>query len=278
MISFTGGVETGKIVAAKVGARLAVCGLELGGKNPMIVMDDADQELAMEGLMFGAFGTAGQRCTATSRVLVQDGIYDGFVEELVKRTRRLRVGDPTDPQTEVGPVNSSDQLEKILGYIEIGKKEAQLLTGGKRLSKGALAKGHFVEPTIFATKHGSRISTEEIFGPVLSVIRFKSLKEAIGIANDVQYGLSSSIYTRDVNDAFRAVEDLEAGLCYINAPTIGAEVQVPFGGVKSTGNKTREAGPTAIDEFSEIKTVIVEYSGRLQKAQIDTERLLGAPD
>lgn len=273
-ISFTGGVETGRIVAQKAAGRLASCGLELGGKNPMIVMDDAAQDLAMEGLMFGAFGTAGQRCTATSRVLVHDRIYEEFVEELLRRVRRLRLGDPTDPRTEMGPVNSQEQLEKVLGYIEVGKKEGELLTGGRRVTKGWMKRGFFVEPTVFATKHGSRISREEIFGPVLSVIRIRNLKEAIRVANDVQYGLSSSIYTRDVNRAFAAVDELEAGLCYINAPTIGAEVQVPFGGVKATGNGTREAGPTAIEEFSELKTVIVEYSGRLQKAQIDTDRLV----
>lgn len=274
-ISFTGGVETGRIVAQKAAGRLAHCGLELGGKNPMIVMEDADQDLAMEGLMFGAFGTAGQRCTATSRVLVHDRIYEEFVAELVKRTRRLRLGDPTEARTEMGPVNSREQLEKVLRYIEIGKKEAELVTGGRRVTKGWMKRGFFVEPTVFATKHGTRISREEIFGPVLSVIRIRSLKEAIRVANGVQYGLSASIYTRDVNRAFAAVDELEAGLCYVNAPTIGAEVQVPFGGVKATGNGTREAGPTAIEEFSEVKTVIVEYSGRLQKAQIDTERLTG---
>jgi aldehyde dehydrogenase (NAD+) len=276
LISFTGGVETGRIVAQKVGARLAAVGLELGGKNPMIVMDDANQELAMEGLMFGAFGTAGQRCTATSRLLVHDKIYDEFVDELVRRVKKLRLGDPTDPATEVGPVNSQEQLDKILRYIEIGKTEAQLLTGGRRVTRGSMKRGFFIEPTVFATEHGSRISTEEIFGPVLSVLRIRNRRDAVRVANDVQYGLSSSIYTQDVNTAFKAVEDLEAGLCYVNAPTIGAEVQVPFGGVKSTGNKTREAGPTAIEEFSEIKTVIVEYSGRLQKAQIDTASVVGS--
>lgn len=276
-ISFTGGVETGRIVAQKVAGRLACCGLELGGKNPMIVMDDADPELAMEGLMFGAFGTAGQRCTATSRVLVHDRIYEDFVDDFVGRAERLKMGDPTDPDTEMGPVNSEEQLRKVLSYIDVGKQEAELLTGGSRIEKGWMAKGFFVQPTVFASKHGTRISKEEIFGPVLTAIRFKELAEAIRIANDVQYGLSSSIYTQNVNTAFRAVDELEAGLCYINAPTIGAEVQVPFGGVKATGNKTREAGPTAIEEFSELKTVIVEYSGRLQKAQIDTADLTSTP-
>ena len=272
-ISFTGGVETGKIVSQKAAGRLAACGLELGGKNPMIVMDDANQDLALEGLMFGAFGTAGQRCTATSRLLLHEAIFDGFLDRVAGSAKKLRVGDPTDPDTQIGPVNSEEQLKKVLGYIDIGKKEADLVVGGKRVDKGWMGKGFFVEPTIFVAKHGARISKEEIFGPVLTVVKIRDLEEAIRVANDVQYGLSSSIYTENVNQAFRAVDQLEAGLCYINAPTIGAEVQVPFGGIKATGNGTREAGPTAIEEFSELKTVIVEYSGRLQKAQIDTEKL-----
>lgn len=272
-ISFTGGVETGKIVSQKAAGRLAACGLELGGKNPMIVMDDANQDLALQGLMFGAFGTAGQRCTATSRLVLHERIFDEFLEKVASSARRLRIGDPTAEDTQLGPVNSEEQLQKILGYIDLGKQQAELVTGGSRLEKGWMGKGFFVEPTIFVSEHGTRISKEEIFGPVLTVIKFRELDEAIRIANDVQYGLSSAIYTENVNQAFRAVDQLEAGLCYINAPTIGAEVQVPFGGIKATGNKTREAGPTAIEEFSELKTVIVEYSGRLQKAQIDTERL-----
>jgi aldehyde dehydrogenase (NAD+) len=272
-ISFTGGVETGRLVAQRCAGRLAHCGLELGGKNPMIVCDDADQELALEGLLFGAFGTTGQRCTATSRLFLQDGIYDGFLDRLVRRVKRLKVGDPLDEATDVGPLNSREQLEKVLSYLAIGRTEAELVTGGRRLEAGALKKGFFVEPTVFATEHGTRISTEEIFGPVLSVMRFTDLDVAIDQANDVQYGLSSAIYTQDVNKAFRAVDRLEAGLAYINAPTIGAEIGVPFGGVKATGNGTREAGPTAIEEFTELKTVVVEYSGRLQKAQIDTESL-----
>lgn len=274
-ISFTGGVETGKIVSQKAAGRLAACGLELGGKNPMIVMDDANQDLALEGLMFGAFGTAGQRCTATSRLLLHEAVFDEFLEKVSSAAKKLRVGDPTDPESQIGPVNSEEQLRKILGYIDIGKKEAELVVGGRRLEKGWMGKGFFVEPTVFVAKHGARITKEEIFGPVLTVVKIHDLDEAIHVANDVQYGLSSSIYTENVNQAFRAVDQLEAGLCYINAPTIGAEVQVPFGGVKATGNGTREAGPTAIEEFSELKTVIVEYSGRLQKAQIDTEKLSG---
>ena len=275
-ISFTGGVETGKIVYQRAAARLAACGLELGGKNPMIVMDDANLDLALEGLMFGAFGTSGQRCTATSRLILHEGVYDEFLGRVLERVRKLRVGDPREPKTDVGPVNSREQYEKILSYIEIGKREgAKVLAGGRAVTKPPFDKGYFLEPTVFEAKHGMRITKEEIFGPVLSVIRIKSYEEAVRVANDVIYGLSSSIYTRDVNRALQAMHDLQAGITYINAPTIGAEVGVPFGGVKATGNKTREAGPHALEEFSDWKTVVIDYSDRLQKAQIDTEKLVG---
>jgi alpha-ketoglutaric semialdehyde dehydrogenase len=276
-ISFTGGTEAGKHVYERAASRMIACGLELGGKNPVIVMDDANQDLAVEGVLFGAFGTAGQRCTATSRLLLHDKIYNRFLDKLVARVEKMRLGDPVEESTDVGPVHGASQLKKILHYIEIGKKEgATLVTGGARASKGALARGTFVKPTIFETQHGSRISTEEIFGPVLSVIRIKSLKQAIDVANGVPYGLSSSIYTDNVNDAFKAVDQLQAGLTYVNAPTIGAETHVPFGGTKATGpTHTREGGVVGIEEFTQWKTVIVEYSGRLQKAQIDTERLAG---
>jgi alpha-ketoglutaric semialdehyde dehydrogenase len=273
-VSFTGGVDAGRRVYQRAAARLISCGLELGGKNPVIVMDDANLDLALEGVLFGAFGTAGQRCTATSRLLLHSKVYDRFLDKLVERVEKLKLGDPVDESTDVGPVHGEAQLKKILGYIEIGKKEgAQLVTGGKRAESGSLRRGTFVKPTIFATQHGSRISKEEIFGPVLSVLKVGSLKEAIRVANDVVYGLSSAIYTDNVNTAFKAVDQLEAGITYINAPTIGAEIGVPFGGVKATGNGTREAGPTALEEFTAQKTVVIEYSGRLQKAQIDTAKM-----
>jgi acyl-CoA reductase-like NAD-dependent aldehyde dehydrogenase len=269
-VSFTGGVDTGRQVYSEAAKSLKMVHLELGGKNPMIVMDDANLELALEGVLFGAFGTAGQRCTATSRLILHEPIYDRFLGMLVERVRKLTLGDPLDPATDVGPVASEDQEKKILEYIRIGKDEgAKLVAGGEKLAGAAFDRGHFIAPTIFETRHGSRISTEEIFGPVLSVMRAKDYAEAVRIANDVQYGLSSSIYTKDVNRAFRAVTDLEAGITYINAPTIGAEVQLPFGGVKNTGNGGREAGSAAIEEFTEIKTVFIDYSNRLQKAQID---------
>jgi alpha-ketoglutaric semialdehyde dehydrogenase len=267
-ISFTGGVETGRDVYVRGAQGLKMVHLELGGKNPMIVMEDADLKLALEGVLFAAFGTSGQRCTATSRLILHEKVYDTFLGQLVERLERFPVGDPLDPKTGMGPVASADQEKKILDYIAIGKNEAKLRYGGAKLTGGAYDRGFFVQPTVFETTHGTRISKEEIFGPVLSVIKVGSYDEAVHVANDVEYGLSSSIYTRDVNRAFHAMDDLEAGITYINAPTIGAEVQLPFGGVKNTGNGGREAGSVAIEEFTEIKTVFVDFSSKLQKAQI----------
>jgi aldehyde dehydrogenase (NAD+) len=269
-VSFTGGVEAGRDVYVRGAQGLKMVHLELGGKNPVILMDDADLPLALDGVLFGAFGTAGQRCTATSRLILHTKIYDQFLGMLVDRLGTFSVGDPLDPKTGMGPVASADQERKILEYIEVGKKEAKLRYGGRKLTGGAYDRGFFLEPTIFETKHGTRISKEEIFGPVLSVLRAKDYDEAVHIANDVDYGLSSSIYTRDVNRAFSAIRDLEAGITYVNAPTIGAEVQLPFGGIKNTGNGGREAGSVAIEEFTEIKSVFIDFSSKLQKAQIDT--------
>lgn len=271
-ISFTGGVPAGKTIYEAAARQLKPVEVELGGKNPQIVMEDANLELALDGLLFGAFGTAGQRCTATSRLLLHAPIYDKFLAMLVARTQALKVGDPLDPQTDVGPVVDAASGESIMEYIAIGKQEARLLTGGERLTGGIYDGGFFIAPTIFETAHGTRISKEEIFGPVLSVIKVRDFEEAIAVANDIEYGLSSSIYTKDINLAFRAIDELETGITYINAPTIGAEVHLPFGGVKNTGNGGREAGTVAIDEFTEIKTVFVDYSNRLQKAQIIDER------
>ncbi len=270
-ISFTGGVETGRDVYVRGAQGLKMVHLELGGKNPVILMEDADLGLALDGVLFGAFGTSGQRCTATSRLIVHEAVYDEFLDRLTARLDQFTVGDPLDPKTGMGPVASADQERKILEYIAVGKQEARLRYGGAKLTGGAYDRGFFIQPTIFETKHGTRISKEEIFGPVLSVIRVGSYDEAVRVANDVDFGLSSSIYTRDVNRAFRAMDDLEAGITYINAPTIGAEVQLPFGGVKNTGNGGREAGSVAIEEFTEIKTVFVDFSSRLQKAQIEED-------
>lgn len=269
-ISFTGSVPVGKEVYVKGAKRMVHVHLELGGKNPIIAMEDADLDLLLDGILFGAFGTAGQRCTAASRLIIHEDIYDRFMDLFLARVARLRIGDPMDPKVDVGPVVSKAQMERVLNYIDIGKKEgAKLLCGGHRMTKGAYARGFFIEPTVFLARHGMRIAVEEIFGPVLSVIKIKSFEEAVAVANDVEYGLSSSIYTRDINRAWRAIDRLEAGITYINAPTIGAEVHLPFGGIKNTGVGGREAGSTAIDEFTEIKTVFVDYSGRLQKAQIE---------
>ncbi|MFZ7113664.1 MAG: aldehyde dehydrogenase family protein, partial [Desulfatiglandales bacterium] len=268
-VSFTGSVSSGQDVYTRASTGLKRVGLELGGKNPQIVMDDADIPLAVEGALFGAFGTAGQRCTATSRLILHGAIYEETMERLVSRTRDLKVGDPVDPAVDVGPVCGEDQEKKILNYIEVGKKEgAHLITGGQKMTGPRFDKGFFIAPTIFEARHGMRITKEEIFGPVLAVIKVQDYGEAIHVANDVEYGLSSSIYTRDIRTAHRAIDELEAGIVYINAPTIGAEVHLPFGGVKSTGIGTREAGSAAIEEFTEIKTVFIDYSGRLQKAQI----------
>ncbi len=276
-ISFTGGVETGKHVYESAAKKMIKVGLELGGKNAIIAMDDANVELLLDGVLFGAFGTAGQRCTATSRLIVHEGIYDRVVEELVARAEKLRVGNPIDEGTDMGPVASPDQEKKVLGYIEIGKKEGDtLLTGGKKLTGGAYDRGFYIAPTVFAVDRRKRLAQEEIFGPVLSVLKARDYEDAVAIANSVKYGLSSSIYTNDLRWSFRAMQDLEAGITYVNAPTIGAEVQLPFGGVKETGpTDTREAGTTALEEFTYWKTVYVDYSGRLQKAQIDTEKLAG---
>jgi len=268
-VSFTGSVAAGKDIYSKASRMLKRVGLELGGKNPQIVMDDARIDLAIEGVLFGAFGTAGQRCTATSRLILHEKVYDEMREKLLLRTKALKIGNPLDPKTDVGPVASAEQESKVLRYIEIGSEEgAKLLCGGRKLTGGTFDRGFFIEPTIFEAKHGMRITKEEIFGPVLSLIKVRNYEEAVRVANDVEYGLSSSIYTSSVNTAFRAMEDLEAGVTYINAPTIGAEVHLPFGGVKNTGNGTREAGPEAIHEFTEVKTVFIDFSGRLQKAQI----------
>ncbi len=271
-VSFTGSTETGRIVSQACAPTFKPCHLEMGGKNIMIVMDDANLELAVEGAVWGGFGTSGQRCTAASRVAVHTKIYREFVDLFTKRTKALRLGDGLDPDTDVGPVINETQLKTVMKYVEIGKSEgAKLVAGGHRAESGDLARGWFHEPTIFAdTDAKMTIAQEEIFGPVVAVIPFSSIDEAIDIANGVKYGLSASIYTRNVNQAYRAMRDLQTGIVYVNAPTIGAEIQLPFGGTKSTGNGHREAGTAAIDFYSEWKTLYVDYSDRLQRAQIDS--------
>lgn len=273
MISFTGSSTVGREIAAKAGRDLKKTMLELGGKNPMIVMPDADLDLALEGALWGAFGTTGQRCTATSRIVLHRDIADEFTSRFMQQAKSLKVGYGLESGVQVGPLINGQQLQTVEEYVEIGKQEgAKLLLGGKRLTGGAYDDGYFYAPTIFSdVNYRMRIAQEEIFGPVVALMPVSSYEEAIQVANSTQYGLSSSIYTRDVNLAFRAMRDMEAGISYVNAPTIGAEIQLPFGGVKATGNGHREAGTSAIKEFTEPKAIYVDYSGRLQRAQIDVE-------
>ncbi len=271
LISFTGSSQTGAIVAqncAKLHKRVS---LEMGGKNAVVLMDDADLKLALDGVLWGAFGTTGQRCTATSRLLLHEKIHDKFLDMLLKRIEKLKLGDGNQEGTDIGPVINEAQLKRILNYIEIGKQDgANCLIGGKRATGNGLEKGYFIEPTVFANvKPDHRIAQEEIFGPVLSVLKFKTFDEAVQILNGVRYGLSSSLYTKNVNLAFQAMRDFEAGITYINAPTIGAEAHLPFGGIKETGNGHREGGWQVYEFFSETKTIYVDFSGTLQRAQID---------
>ena len=271
LMSFTGSTHTGAAVAtmcAESGKRVS---LECGGKNAQIVLADANLDLAIEGALWGAFGTAGQRCTATSRLILDESVHDEMIERLIKEAKRLKLGAGLEKGTQVGPLINERQMKRVLDYIQAGKKDgATLRCGGARAKGRGLEHGFFVEPTIFSgVSRKMRIFREEIFGPVLSVMRVSGLTAAIETLNDCAYGLSSSIYTRDVNSALTAVRDIEAGIVYVNGPTIGAEVHLPFGGVKGSGNGHREAGKTGLDIFTEWKTVYVDYSGKLQRAQID---------
>jgi aldehyde dehydrogenase (NAD+) len=275
IVSFTGSTHVGRIVSQASAPTFKKVHLEMGGKNVIMIMDDADLELAVDGCLWGGFGTSGQRCTAASRVVVHEKLYPKFVEEFVARAKSLVVGDGLDPKTEMGPSNSESQLATVQKYVQIGLDEgAKLATGGHRLDKGPHAKGYFHEPTVFVDVDPKmRIAREEIFGPVVSVMRCKSLDEAIAIGNGVEYGLSASIYTQDINRAFQAMRDIYTGIFYVNAPTIGAEVHLPFGGTKNTGNGHREAGVAALDVFSEWKSIYIDFSGKLQRAQIDVEQI-----
>jgi len=270
-VSLTGSSAVGKIIGTIAAQSFKHCSLELGGKNPMIVLDDANLDLAIEGGLWGAFGTTGQRCTATSRIIVQKGVYGEFVERMVDRAKRLKVGNGLDETVQMGPAINAKQLETDLKYVEVGTGEgAKLVYGGHRLDKGEHQHGYFMEPTIFTDVDPKmRIAQEEIFGPVVSIIPCENMEDAIEIANGIEYGLSSALYTKDVNKAFSAIRDLYAGITYINAPTIGAEVHLPFGGTKATGNGHREGGIGALDFYTEWKSVYVDYSDKLQKAQID---------
>ncbi|MFN8667883.1 MAG: aldehyde dehydrogenase family protein [Gemmatimonadaceae bacterium] len=272
LVSFTGSTETGSKVGEICGRMHKRLSLEMGGKNAQIVLDDADLELALDGVLWGAFGTTGQRCTATSRLIVQSGVHDRLVDMLVERVKGLRLGDGRQPGTDVGPLIHEESLRKVERYVQIGIDEgAHLVIGGRRATEGALAKGNFFQPTIFTNvRAGSRLEQEEIFGPVLSVIKVETPEEAFAVNNDVKYGLSSSLYTRNVELAFRAMSELDNGITYVNAPTIGAEAHLPFGGVKQTGNGHREGGWEVYEFYSETKVCYVDYSGALQRAQIDT--------
>ncbi len=271
VLSFTGSTTTGATIGEVAGRMHKRLSLEMGGKNALIVMDDADLDLALDGVLWGAFGTTGQRCTATSRLLLHRKVHDRFLARLADRAGRLKLGDGRKPGIEVGPLIHAEAREKVERYVEIGSKDgAELVTGGRRPRKAGLSGGWFFEPTIFAgVKPGARVEQEEIFGPVLSVVRVGSLEEAIRVNNGVRYGLSSALYSRDVQRALRALEDLDTGITYINAPTIGAEAHLPFGGVKQTGNGHREGGWQVYEFYSETKVGYVDYSGRLQRAQID---------
>src|SRR6266446_4165584 len=271
VITFTGSRETGIAVTKAAADLLKHVHLELGGKNAIIVLDDADLDLAVEGIVWSAFGTSGQRCTAASRVIAHEAVYDALQKRLVERAEGMRLGPGWEDDTDLGPVINRAAIDKIHSYTKIGQDEgARLLTGGEIATEGDLGKGFFYRPTIFGdVEAGMRIAQEEIFGPTTALIRVRDFDEAIRVANGIRYGLSSSIFTRDVNKAFRAMRDLQTGITYINAGTTGAEVHLPFGGTKDTGNGHREAGQAALDVFTEWKSLYVDYSGKLQKAQID---------
>ncbi|MBA2469256.1 MAG: aldehyde dehydrogenase family protein [Chloroflexia bacterium] len=271
VISFTGSTETGRAVAMAAARHNKRLTLEMGGKNAVIVMDDADLDLAVEGILWGAFGTTGQRCTATSRVVVHKAVQAELAERLAARAGKLKIGNGLDQDVQVGPLVSAGQLETVHGYVEVGRVDgADLIAGGKIANQGALVNGHFHEPTIFDNvTPDMRIAREEIFGPVVSLLPVDSLDTAIEVVNGVEYGLSAAIFTQDVNNAFRAMRDIFTGILYINAGTTGAEIHLPFGGTKGTGNGHREAGTAAIDFYTEWQSIYVDYSGKLQRAQID---------
>jgi aldehyde dehydrogenase (NAD+) len=272
VISFTGHTSTGKRIAERVARRLKRVSLELGGKNGIVVMADADLDLATDGILWSAFGTTGQRCTACSRVIVERAAVEPLLERLERRAKGLRLGDGLKPATDVGPLINDAAREKVEDYVGIGRREGELVSGGRRPSGPDLEHGYFFEPTIFAgVKPMDRIAQEEIFGPVLSIVPVPDYQAAVTALNQTRYGLSSSIYTRDANTAFRAMRDFETGIVYVNAGTIGAETHLPFGGTKETGNGHREAGHAALDTYTEWKSIYVDFSGRLQRAQIDNQ-------
>jgi aldehyde dehydrogenase (NAD+) len=273
-ISFTGHTETGVDISTRAAKTLKRVSLELGGKNPIVIWEDADLGLALDSVVWSAFGTSGQRCTAASRLIVHRRVHDEFVEALRKRVASLVLGDGLDDKTDVGPVINDRAVERIEAYAAIGRSEAELVVGGEPARDGDLGRGSFFKPTLFTNaKPGARIAQEEIFGPFTTIVPVDDWDETVRIVNSVKYGLSTSLFTRDVNLAFRSIRDFESGLGYVNHGTIGAEAHLPFGGVKATGNGHREVGQAALEFFSEWKSVYVDYSGKLQRAQIDTEFL-----
>ncbi len=276
LLSFTGSTETGIRVATEAAKMNKRVTLEMGGKNAVIVMDDADLDLATEGILWGAFGTTGQRCTATSRVVVHASVKQELEDRLANRASEMKLGDGLLDSTDIGPIVSDSQLQNVHKYIDIGRSEgARLVTGGEIRSEGELGNGFFHEPTIFSdVSRDMRIANEEIFGPVVSLIPVDTLEEAVDIVNSVEYGLSAAIFTQNVNNAFRAMQDIYTGILYINAGTTGAEIHLPFGGTKGTGNGHREAGTAALDFYTEWQAIYVDYSGKLQRAQIDTDKPL----
>jgi alpha-ketoglutaric semialdehyde dehydrogenase len=272
IVSFTGSTSVGRKVSEACAPAFKHCHLEMGGKNIIMVMDDAKLDLAVDGAVWGGFGTTGQRCTAASRLAVHKKVYREFVDRFVERVKALRVGDGLDEAVQMGPCVNESQRRTVEGYVKIGRDEgAKLLAGGHRLESGAHSRGFFHEPTVFGDCDPKmRVAHEEIFGPVVSIIPVGSVEEAIAVGNSVEYGLSASIYTQDINKAFTAMRDMYTGIFYVNAPTIGAETHLPFGGTKNTGNGHREACVQALDVFSEWKSIYIDYSGTLQRAQIDT--------
>ena len=272
LVSFTGSSDTGSHISEIGGRLLKRVSCELGGKNAIVVLDDADVDLSLDGIVWSAFGTSGQRCSAASRVIAHKGVAKDLVDKLVGRAKKLRLGNGLEPSTDVGPVVSSSQLERVHAFIPAAEKEGATIAAGGHVSKeGPLAKGFFHEPTVLVdVKPNMRVAQEEIFGPVTAVIEVSSVDEAVKVLNSTKYGLSSSIYTRNVNNAFRFMRDAETGMVYVNAGTIGAEIQLPFGGMKATGNGHREAGRAALDVYSEWKSIYIDYSGKLQRAQMDT--------
>ncbi|HXW63302.1 MAG TPA: aldehyde dehydrogenase family protein [Candidatus Acidoferrales bacterium] len=262
-ISFTGSNEVGGHIYALAARQMKKCQCEMGGKNPVVVLRDADLVRATEAVVLGAFGSSGQRCTATSRVVVEEAVADEFVKMLLKRTERMQIGNGLDPHVDLGPVVDEQQMKTILRYLEIGKKEAQLLAGGQRVAGHAYENGYFIAPTVFDhVAWDSPLAQEEIFGPVLSVIRVRNFEEALRVANSVKYGLSSSIFSNDARRIFEFIDQIETGITHVNAPTVASEAQMPFGGIKATGVGLREMGRVAIDFYTELKAVYIDYTGR----------------